>query len=48
VDEISQSPQEQSAAIQEMLIDATIAAMEIAFKLEAAGASLPECNETID
>jgi hypothetical protein len=44
VDETPQSPQEQCAGIQELLIDATIAVMEINLKLEAAGRSLPEYN----
>jgi len=42
VDETSESAKEQSAVIEAILVDATIAAMEISLKLEAAGVSLPE------
>jgi hypothetical protein len=39
-----QSNQEQSAAIQELLVDATIAVMELGLIFEAAGISLPDPN----
>jgi len=46
MDERSPSTQEQSAEIQELLVDATIAVMEISLKLEAAGMSIPDGDET--